>query len=322
MTVPAPKPGTGNASGVKTLTMVGFKVVLGWHYLVLFSPLFVGSIESSITFFTERQLVLYLTLAASFAVLVIFGRFFLKRNKTTPSVWLIAAVGVLATASTALSTALVGASEQLLLAAVVPLGFSEAFLMFLWLHYYMEAAAGHLFRSFAVDMIAGGVLAFLACSLVSPLDSIVALCLPGVATVSLIANWRSLKPREVPSVVERPSRRAVARHSLKTLLPTAVYAFVFGMLQGSFSVSGVALLMAGSAFVLLGVVVAGIIIFFIPEAPDTNADIDTIHRFSLLFFVLGVVGLAFPGGGGGRRPFSLPQKLLSSRVSTCSTLAG
>ncbi|MEI3232347.1 MAG: hypothetical protein V8S24_14605 [Gordonibacter pamelaeae] len=206
------------------------------------------------------------------------------------------------------------------IASVVLLGFSEAFLMFLWLHYYMEAAAGHLFRSFAVDMMAGGMIAFLTCSFVPPLSYIVALCMPAVATVSLIANWRTIEPVDAaaPAPAVKPPRKSILRHSLKTLLPTTVYAFVFGLLQGGFINSGIALLMAGNAVVLVGIVLAGIVIFFIPEAPETNADIDTIHRFSLLFFVLGIVGLSFLGGGGG---CSSHPKRLSWQDSTCSTSA-
>ena len=169
--------------------MIGFKVNLSWHYLVLFSPIFIGATDNpSFAFFLERQLTLYLTLALSFGVLVGVGRFFLKRNKTAPSTLLLGAAGLLATVASVLSLATLSADMPWRIASVVLLGFSEAFLMFLWLHYYMEAAAGHLFRSFAVDMMAGGVIAFLTCSFVPPLSYLVTLCMPAVATVSLIAN--------------------------------------------------------------------------------------------------------------------------------------
>ncbi|MEG1246876.1 hypothetical protein [Gordonibacter sp.] len=304
MTHSASERAEGGMPTTKTLTMIGFKVILSWHYLVLFSPIFIGAIDqASFRFFLERQLTLYITLALSFALLVGVGRFFLKRNKTAPSRLLIGGAGILATVATACAVLTLGDDTPLRLASVVLLGFSEALLMFLWLYYYMEAAAGHLFRSFAVDMMAGGLIAFLTCSLVPPLSLIVALLMPGVATISLIANWGSVEPVSVEASahkpVEAPPRRSIVRHSLKTLLPTTVYAFVFGLLQGGFIVSDVALLMAGSSFVLIGIVVAGGIIFFIREAPETNGDIDTIHRFSLLFFVLGVVGLSFLGGAGG-----------------------
>ena len=294
-----PERSEGKTSHAKTLTMIGFKVNLSWHYLVLFSPIFIGATDNpSFAFFLERQLTLYLTLALSFGVLVGVGRFFLKRNKIAPSTLLLGAAGLLATVASVLSLATLSADMPWRIASVVLLGFSEAFLMFLWLHYYMEAAAGHLFRSFAVDMMAGGVIAFLTCSFVPPLSYLVTLCMPAVATVSLIANWRTIEPVDAaaPAPAVKPPRKSILRHSLKTLLPTTVYAFVFGLLQGGFINSGIALLMAGNAVVLVGIVLAGIVIFFIPEAPETNADIDTIHRFSLLFFVLGIVGLSFLGG--------------------------
>lgn len=242
-----------------------------------------------------------MTLALSFGLLIWVGRYFLKKNKTTPGSTLLGAVGVLATLSTLLSVLLLGDYPLALkLSTVVLLGFSEALLMFLWLQYYTMVAAGHLFRSFAVDMIFGGVIAFFTCCLQPPIGQIVAVCLPPVATVSLIINWRTVEPKAVPPAVVpvRPPMKGILRHSLKTLLPTTVYAFVFGLLQGAFLTSGVALLMAGNPVVLIGIVLAGSIIFFIREAPETNADIDTMHRFSLLLFVLGIVGLSFLPAGG------------------------
>lgn len=285
---------------VKMLKMVGFKTLLSWHYLILFSPLFIGSIEqSSFSFFFQRQLTLYVTLALSFGALVGVGRLFLKRNRTMPSPYLLVFAGVLATLATLLSALALDVDGSLKLVAVVLLGLSEAFLMLLWLHYYAVAAAGRLFRSFSVDMIFGGVVGFLTCSLQHPLGLIVAVCLPLVATVSLIMNWREVEPVvEVDRcVLLSPPRKSILRHSLKTLLPTMVYAFVFGLIQGAFLVSDIALLMAGNPIVLVGVVIAGVIIFFIHEQPGTNADIDVMHRCSLLFFVLGMVGLSLMGGG-------------------------
>ena len=36
--------------------MIGFKVNLSWHYLVLFSPIFIGATDNpSFAFFLERQ---------------------------------------------------------------------------------------------------------------------------------------------------------------------------------------------------------------------------------------------------------------------------
>ena len=75
-----------------------------------------------------------------------------------------------------------------------------------------------------------------------------------------------------------PSDKEVLRHFLKTVLPTVVYGFVFGLLQGGYILNEVALLMAYDPIVLLGILVCGVLIFAIHEDPGGNSDIDTMHR--------------------------------------------
>lgn len=79
---------------VKTLKMIGFKALLAWHYLVLFSPLFMGAWAQSSDFLFMRQMVLYLSLSASFGILTLVGRPLLKRSKSLgPSRVVIVTVG-------------------------------------------------------------------------------------------------------------------------------------------------------------------------------------------------------------------------------------
>lgn len=301
--------GDGEFFSVKTVKMMGFKALLGWHYLMLFSPLFIGEIdEIPYAFLFERQLALYVALAVSFGLLVLLGRRRVRANKLVTPPSLIVFTGVFSTAATMFSIAVIGTTPAWQYVATVLLGCSEAMFMFLWLHYYRMAAGRSLHRSFAFDMMCGGIIGFFICSLTPPLGLVVAACLPPLSMISLIVNWRTVETVEAKAEIEAPEadrressslssmmekgkRGSVFRHVLKTLLPTMVYAFVFGLVQGGYLVSDIALLMAGSPLVLLGVVLAGGVIFLIPERLETNADIDSMHRFSLMFFVLGVVGL-------------------------------
>lgn len=288
-----------------TLKLLGFKALLGWHYLVLFSPLLIAPIgEHTFSFFFERQLTLYISIAISFALFAFIGKAFLKKNKTTPSPILLGCVGGLATLATIAAVFVLNSpSLPLHLAATAFLGFSEAFLMFLWLHYYQLAAGHHLYRSLAVDMICGALIGFFACILQAPFSLLFVISLPLIASISLMLNWQSVEPQQPDAGVigltpeTMPPRKSIYRHFLKTILPTVAYAFVFGLLQGGYIENGIALLMASDPLVILGIVVCGCLIFAIPEDPGGHSDIDTMHRLSMLFFVLGILGLSFFGGG-------------------------
>lgn len=296
----------------KTLKMVGFKALLAWHYLVLFSPLFIGqSLAGSSSFLYLRQFVLYLSLAASFGLLTLVGRPLLKRSKGLgPSRAAISIVGGVSTVATVLPLVIVSHQEWAQLLMTAFLGVTEALFMFLWLHYYRKMGARHLHRSFGFDMMCGGALAFVVCNLTPPAGSITAVFLPVIAAVSLIMNWHAAESRPVidegaiPSTriwlgVGKGSRRNMMRQILKTLIPVVVYSFVFGLIQGGYLVDDVTLLMANDALVLLGVVAAGLVICLIPERSESDVDIDLMHRFSLIFFVFGVVGIAMLNAGNG-----------------------
>lgn len=300
-----------NDFDLKTLKMVGFKALLAWHYLVLFSPLFFGAFASS-EFLLNRQLALYLSLAAAFGILAIIGRPLLKRSKRLgPSRIVITLVGTVSTIATVLPLIVNSDALAVQLAMTVLLGASEAVFMFLWLHYYRKIGAKHLHRSFGFDMMWGGLLAFVVCSLVPPAGYVASVCLPVVATASLIMNWQAAEERPVVDEGAIPStriwrrlrkgpRQNMTRQIMKTLVPVVMYSFVFGLIQGGYLVEGVTLLMANDSMVLLGIVAAGLVICLIPERSESDADIDLMHRFSLIFFVCGVVGIPLfvmnPGG--------------------------
>lgn len=288
-----------------TLKLVGFKALLGWHYLVLFSPLLLSPAgPRAFSFFFERQLTLYCSIALAFVLVAFIGKSFLKKNKTTPSPVLLWCVGAVATCATILSVfVLTSPSIVLHLAVTVILGFSEAFLMFLWLHYYQVAAGHHLYRSLAIDMIFGAFIGFIACILQSPFSLLFVISLPLIASASLIFNWQSVEPQEPDAEAigvtpeSMPSQKNIYRHFLKTILPTVVFAFVFGLLQGGYIENGITLLMASDPLIILGIAVCGCLIFAIPEDPGGHSDIDILHRLSMLLFVLGILGLLFFGGG-------------------------
>lgn len=69
----------------------------------------------------------------------------------------------------------------------------------------------------------------------------------------------------------------------------AVYALVFGCMQGAFAVANASLLMANNTIALLGIALAGVVIACVPRAFGSLQRIDLIHRASLILFVLGAV---------------------------------
>lgn len=195
----------GSASGV--LKAVGFKAILCWHYLVLFSPVLVAKTysEEMQTLFT-RQFPMYVSMSLAFGLLMLIGKRLIGDDR--PSRKSLLTIGVLGVLATLISVMVHPLARPIRVASVLFLGPVEAVAMFLWLRFYVRDAEDRLLRQFAIDMIFGGVVAFLICNFMEPLNYVFTAVLPLVAMVSLDESWPHGKEAENDGV-----KRAVEANS-------------------------------------------------------------------------------------------------------------
>ncbi|MGN0038233.1 MAG: response regulator transcription factor [Coriobacteriales bacterium] len=289
------------------LKMLGFKAMLCWHYLLLFSPVMVvfGPLTNGQAFF-ERQLVLYIALAMAFVFCVAFSRTLLAKGHTFGSRAFIGTTGLIGIVSMVLCTPLVDCPWIVRLIATAFAALSEAALMALWLHFYVEAAKGKMIRAFSVDMVISGLISIIICNLMEPVIYIVVLCLPAVAAVALVGEWGKVNLEEDIEFYGQPrphAPRNIAIAAIKVYVPVALFAMAFGFLQGSYLAEDAMPMMAMDSGVLLGIVLAAVIMLaVVAKSKRVRIDIDLLHRLSLLLFVAGTVGLsifAYANGLGG-----------------------
>ncbi|MDO4290256.1 MAG: hypothetical protein Q4C41_03385 [Eggerthellaceae bacterium] len=184
----------GALSVADLLLDAGFVLMLAWHYLVLFSSVF-GDLASGDVFgyLYMRQLVLYLSLAVTFGGIWLFARFRSKRGTArSASVMTVYLAGLLALVVSAVYSSVVSAqlSEQIQLAVVALLGFSEGLLMYLWLHCFVEKRGERFSNPFAIDMVAGALLAFLICCFQWPVGPVATAIAPFVSSLVLAREKR------------------------------------------------------------------------------------------------------------------------------------
>lgn len=292
---------TIGASVRGVLGAVGFKAVLCWHYIVLFSPILVArtyTVEMQ-TLFT-RQFPMYASMALAFGLLMLLGKKFVGADR--PSRRSLLLVGVLGAVATIVSVAVHTCSRPVRIASVLFLGPTEALAMFLWLRFYVQAAEDRLFKQFAIDMIFGGVGAFLICNFTDPLSYLLTASLPLAAMVSLDEGWEHAKAggetsaeydafQGARSGMEEPFWKKIS-FSVRMALPRMMFAFVFGMVQGGFLFVNIPLMVVSDSLVIgFGVVVAGAIILAMSDRGGYSVISDRMHRMALLLFGLGIVGL-------------------------------
>ncbi len=288
---------------------LGFRVLLGWHYCVLFAPLFAASeTEGFAQVLVARQFSMYLALACTFAVLFFIVRRGGRAKAALTAPPLTIAACIVGAACTFVAGSAYGWDTGFYLAATAVLGVCEALLMTVWLLMFTVLAKKQSYRILGTDVVTGALVAMLVQCLVFPADLVVASCLPLLSSVSFLTLKRKYDVRQGESGASDPAPAAdgptqpqeqeggkatgpktVGGYLARRAIPAALFALAFGILQGSFLTDGTAFLVAFNPLLFVGVALAGVIIFFTSERFCTHADVDSMYRFSLVFFMIGVV---------------------------------
>ena len=277
----------------------GFKVLLAWYFIVLFTPLL--AVNQSKTFdslvFT-RQFALYLSLALSFLVLSFLRDRLQRISKPIAIFALHAGVGV--TSVLATSAALVVSfndetSSGLLLATSLLLGCCGALSIHLWVHRCLKSRIFKKRRALVFNMVSSAILAFFTLSLQSPLSWFVVAALPGLAGLALLvirlSDTHQEKERSVS--LSAQTQQVLHRRFARNHLPSVVFALTFGLMQGAFIETDIVFFLASSPLILLGITFSGAVIYLIKEKGSSYEEIDTMHRISLILLVIGVLGISF-----------------------------
>lgn len=195
---------------------IGFSLMLTWHYLILFSPVFgdmtpmAPSFEDNYLFM--RQLCLYVSIAICFCVIWLTGRH--RMANALPLKKRSYPIYLLGLASVAVGALYVVASYYPLgivvaLASIGVLGMLQAYMMTLWMRCLMVHYSGHVLSSFGIYMVAGGSLAVLVCFFQWPITLVVAVAIPGISSCLLGYQHRlDLKAQQRQLALDEMQREA------------------------------------------------------------------------------------------------------------------
>lgn len=186
----------------KTARCLGFRFLLAWCFLVLFTPLLTGMGKEDVSHLIfKRQLILILSMILMFLLLGFFGKLFLRTAKRVYSLVMYGVVGALCMLFAAL-VLVVSLSDSLPtvygLVTMALLGCCVTVLLYLWIQHLLTNRGIKSCKGLAVDMTLGAIIALTILCLQQPLSSVVFSVLPGVAAFSLLALWSpcSKRPKE------------------------------------------------------------------------------------------------------------------------------
>ena len=296
------------------LISIGFSLMLAWHYLILFSPVFgdigaLGEVDGDYLF--ARQLTLYIMIALAFGTLLLHGRWRMAHPK--PDSRRTAYIYIIGMFSLAVGTLYVLGPHLELpfpvrLTLIGILGVLQAIMMVLWMRCLIKQHDGHVLSSFGIYMISGGTIAVIVCYFQWPISLIAAVILPFASSLILAyiktMNVRSEEGSEYEKDGNEEDSLGDAAHeengkssiqedkitrarNVRLILFSGVFAFSFGLLQGSFIIVNIPILIVTNAAMLLGLVCAGLIIHLLPKSTSAILAVDLMHRYSVILFITG-----------------------------------
>lgn len=329
-------PQDSKASEERVITIIGFSLMLAWHYLILFTPA-LGNVGAYAEIGQEhifyRQLTLYSAIAVSFFLIWLYGKWKFTRNEPVKSkltkVVLTGIASVLAGVILALCRYF-GASWLVQLVFIAILGMLQAYMMTQWMRCLMRRYNGNVISSFGIFMAAGGAIAIIICLLQWPIMIIATVILPGISSVFLGQEW--IYDRKQETLLETTSQtedeeqaedaiiadaaaedekdshesqteegaaesKRISTRNNRMILFAGVFSLTIGLLQGSFILINIPILIVEDSVVLLGIVLAGLLLHFIPKNLGITLSVDMMHRFSVILFVIGcVLAMWYPLG--------------------------
>lgn len=284
--------GAQRLSLLDNLNISGFSVICAWHFLVIFSAMPAMGEEAINGRLAIYQLVLYLSLAASYIVLMLVTNTLVRAmSKRSADAWkrLNVVFGIFASLATLLVVLAKGRGFYLELSSWVIIGASEAFLMYPWLQ--LPSVSQDKMGSpinFAFNMGIGGVVAFIIGNLVSPYNYIALCLLPAVASLSLSPVWNA-------AAAIKDDEHLVVSFPIKVLENShfIFYGICFGICQFVFSAEGhngdfINYIVADS-WPICSVILSALIIILACSRGLASGRVITIQHLSSLVFIAGIV---------------------------------
>lgn len=287
--------GEKDAGVLHPIRLFGFGLLMGWHFLILYSPVFTGS--SSV-----RQTILNASLAVGFLIIGVLGtrlNQYLRQEGSVRSF----AIGFLAVAVLGVIGAIFATQTQNELhywASTALLGLGEAGLMFLWIHLYSETSVNYSAFFLSMSMVIAGIIGFAFRELPYELTMFALIALPVICMIMFRSSWRGLRVRSFEQAERGVSDSRGAQRTLRVVtVQLSSFSLAFGILQGLAIPGSTHHFTVDVPFASLGAAVAGLIIFAIIVVPGLRKNWELAHRFALGLMLLGLLTLPFLSRGLG-----------------------
>lgn len=284
-------------AGAIPLRMLGFGLLMGWHFLILYFPELSMNPQLDAWSSFVGQIILNGSLCFSFAF---FGMVF-SRNHGWVDAHLrticlmgigVAIVGCLIFALTSSVDALI--PYQI---SIGVMGLCEGLFMLLWFHFYADTQTNYTVSYLAVSAIMGGIICYFTRHLTAGLPIVVFVALPLLSMLLFFPSIQTTAFRD--STLHgrgMSSWESASGPFFRTTLQLVVFSLCFGFMQGSAVLANALDFPVENPVTNLGFCVAGVILYVVYLRSPEHQDLMPAHIISIVLFLIGITYIPFAQG--------------------------
>ena len=280
--------------GAIPLRMLGFGLLMGWHFLILYFPELSMNPQLDAWSSFVGQIILNGSLCFSFAFFgVVFSR---NHGWVDAHLRTICLVGI--------GVAIVGCLIFALTSAVdapIPyqisigvMGLCEGLFMLLWFHFYADTQTNYTVSYLAVSAMMGGIICYFTRHLTAELPIVVFVALPLLSMLLFLPSIQTTAFRDSTLHGKGMSSWEPASGPFfRTTLQLVVFSLCFGFMQGSAVLGNALDFPVENPVTNLGFCVAGVILYVVYLRSPEHQDLMPAHIISIVLFLIGITYIPF-----------------------------
>lgn len=283
--------------GAIPLRMLGFGLLMGWHFLILYFPELSMNPQLDAWSSFVGQIILNGSLCFSFAFFgVVFSR---NHGWVDAHLRTICLVGI--------GVAIVGCLIFALTSAVdapIPyqisigvMGLCEGLFMLLWFRFYADTQTNYTVSYLAVSAMMGGIICYFTRHLTAGLPIVVFVALPLLSMLLFLPSIQTTAFRDSTLHGKGMSSwESASGPFFRTTLQLVVFSLCFGFMQGSAVLGNALDFPVENPVTNLGFCVAGVILYVVYLRSPEHQDLMPAHIISIVLFLIGITYIPFAQG--------------------------
>lgn len=274
--------------------LLGYGILMGWHFLILYSPIPISDEMQLPTTFLLRQVALNASLCFFFFFIGWLLDKYIFITEKRKLLFLVSSTLVATLSGLGVVLSMIEGIQVFLLISVSFMGAGEAALILLWLRFYSETSVNYSGIYLAASAVIGSLICYFTRHLTTDISLMVFVLLPFISGIMYYyGSQRTERRSEKNGERGIPDWEGARKPLIRSTIQISVCAFFFGFFQGCVTPDGHSLFSISESTSVLGVGVAGLLVVVLFYATSFRPQLDLVHKASALLLIGGLMLVPF-----------------------------